>query len=89
MKSYTNHLTLARAIGVKAGDIISFTGGGGKTSSMYHLAGELHRSGMSVIITTTTHIFPPEKEPLLLSGDIKEIEEALKREGLIREGAYS
>ena len=83
MRSYLYYLSLARSIGVKPGDIISFTGGGGKTSSMYHLAGELYGSGMSVIITTTTHIFPPEKEPLLLSGDIREIEDALKKDRLL------
>ena len=77
MKAYKNPLSLARAIGIKRGDVVSLTGGGGKTSTMYLLASELYNMGMSVIITTTTHIFPPEEYPLLLSGDIQEIENAL------------
>ena len=76
-------LTLSGIIGVKQGDIVSLIGGGGKTSSMYLLAEELYMAGMSVIVTTTTHIFPPEKEPLLLSEDVREIEETLKRKRLL------
>ncbi len=76
-------LSLARAIGVKKGDVVSLVGGGGKTSTMNLLAGELYNMGMSVIMTTTTHIFPPEDEPLLLSGDIREIEEALSDHRLL------
>ncbi len=83
MLSDNTSLTLARAIGVKKGDVISLVGGGGKTSTMFLLAHELHAIGMSVIITTTTHIFPPEKEHLLFSTDIREIAESLNRHRLI------
>lgn len=83
MQPNTGALSLARAIGVKKGDVVSLVGGGGKTSTMHLLACELYNMGMSVIITTTTHIFPPEDEHLLLSGDIREIEEALKNHRLL------
>lgn len=39
--------------------IISFVGGGGKTTSMYHLAEELAEQGLRVLVTTTTHIQYP------------------------------
>lgn len=41
--------------------IISFVGGGGKTSSIYELGSELSKLGKKVIITTTTHMQMPEK----------------------------
>ncbi|MDD3254150.1 MAG: selenium-dependent molybdenum cofactor biosynthesis protein YqeB [Lachnospiraceae bacterium] len=40
--------------------IISFVGAGGKTTTMYQLAGELAARGSRVLITTTTHIRVPE-----------------------------
>lgn len=40
--------------------VISFTGGGGKTSSMFSLADELADMGKHVIVTTSTHIAYPE-----------------------------
>lgn len=42
--------------------IVSFTGGGGKTSLMFHLAHRLARSGKRVLTTTTTKIFVPDPE---------------------------
>ena len=41
------------------GQILSFVGGGGKTSAMYRLAGELAQAGARVLVTTTTRILPP------------------------------
>ncbi len=46
--------TLAGALGIAVGDVVAFTGGGGKTSAILCLAEELRRSGMSVLATTTT-----------------------------------
>ena len=40
--------------------IIAFTGGGGKSSTMYRLASELSSKGQKVLVTTTTMIFHPE-----------------------------
>ena len=42
--------------------VISFVGGGGKTSLMFHLAGLLELSGLRVLTTTTTRIFVPSSE---------------------------
>jgi molybdenum cofactor cytidylyltransferase len=74
-------LSLSSAAGIKSGEVISFAGGGGKTTSMYHIAGELVESGMKVIITTTTHIAPPDDPSLtvLLTKDLNEIAQALEK----------
>ena len=47
---------MARALRVKRGDVVSFVGGGGKTTSMFRLAKELSKAGLRVLTTTTTHI---------------------------------
>jgi|WetSurSiteA1Bulk_404760.scaffolds.fasta_scaffold04658_4 molybdenum cofactor cytidylyltransferase len=49
-------LSLAKALRVKPGDVVSFVGGGGKTSAMFRLASELSSAGLRVLTTTTTHI---------------------------------
>jgi len=59
-------MKIGKALGLKKREIVSFIGGGGKTTLMFRLAEEIplqHR----VIITTTTKIFlPPEKYPVVL-----------------------
>lgn len=40
--------------------VTALVGGGGKTTLMLRLARELSCSGARVIVTTTTHIFPPD-----------------------------
>lgn len=42
--------------------LISIVGAGGKTTTMYTLAGELAQRGKRVITTTTTQIFLPEQD---------------------------
>ena len=42
--------------------VTALIGGGGKTTMLYHLAGELYRRG-TVAITTTTHIKKPGQYP--------------------------
>ena len=39
---------------------IAFTGGGGKSSTIYRLASELRSQGQKILVTTTTMIFHPE-----------------------------
>ncbi len=41
------------------GGVLSLTGGGGKTSIMFHLARQLAAAGKRVLTTTTTKIFVP------------------------------
>jgi len=55
-KQEGNGITLAKALGAGRGDVVSFVGGGGKTTSMFRLAAELCAEGLRVVTTTTTHI---------------------------------
>ena len=48
--------TLSEALDIRRGDVVAFVGGGGKTTAMFRLAGELAAEGWRVITTTTTHI---------------------------------
>ena len=52
---------LCDILDIKKG-MTALIGSGGKTSMLYHLAGELSRRG-TVVITTTTHIKKPEQFP--------------------------
>lgn len=42
--------------------MVSLVGGGGKSTLMYFLGEKCARQGMRVLITTTTHIFAPNKQ---------------------------
>jgi probable selenium-dependent hydroxylase accessory protein YqeC len=56
--------------------VLSLTGGGGKTSLMFHLARLLAEAGMKVLTTTTTKIFTPaasQTEIVLIDTDPKKI----------------
>ncbi len=55
---------------IKRGDVVAITGGGGKTSLMFHLANELSELGR-VLVTTTTKIYKPSKDEYekLVVGD--------------------
>lgn len=55
-------MKLFELLGVKPG-VTALIGSGGKTSLLYHLAGELMRKGHKVVLTTTTHIRKPEQFP--------------------------
>jgi molybdenum cofactor cytidylyltransferase len=59
-----NGISLAKALRVERGAVVSFVGGGGKTTSMFRLAAELSAAGLRVVSTTTTHI---SKEQVLLA----------------------
>lgn len=50
-------MKLMRAYGIRAKDVVSIVGGGGKTSAMFRLADELVAEGKRVVTTTTTRIF--------------------------------
>lgn len=59
-------MKISEALELKEREIVSFVGGGGKTSLMFRLAEEIPLQ-YRVIITTTTKIFypPPDKFPLV------------------------
>jgi xanthine dehydrogenase accessory factor len=54
--------SLAGAIGLSGRGVISLIGAGGKTSLMFKLAKEMAGAGFSVLTTTTTKIFFPDRE---------------------------
>ncbi len=70
-------MRLSRALRVTRGEVVAFTGAGGKTTAMFRLAGELAAQGWHVITTTTTrlagaqvslfpcHLVAEQLEPLL------------------------
>lgn len=58
--------------------ITSIVGGGGKTSLMLRLASELALKG-TVVICTTTRIYPPEDVEMIVSADEVEIAGAVSR----------
>lgn len=52
---------LKEAIGLRRGEMVSLVGAGGKTTTLFRLAKELHDEGGKVLVTTTTKIFKPTK----------------------------
>ena len=79
---YTNESSLAAALDVPRG-ITALVGGGGKTTLMLRLARELVEGGARVIVTTTTHIFPPEGIPTGNPANAQEVSRALLLEPLL------
>lgn len=67
--------------------VTALIGGGGKTGLMLTLADELKKRG-SVIICTTTRIYPPPGMPVLTDGDADDIAAALKEHGAICVGEH-
>jgi len=52
----TRFPSLSEALDVGRGDVVSFVGGGGKTSAILTLVTELRAAGVHVLVTTTTKI---------------------------------
>lgn len=48
--------TFAEALGVRQGDVVVFSGAGGKTTALFRLGEELAAAGLRVVSTTTTRI---------------------------------
>lgn len=79
------YLYEALEIDINEKNIVSFVGGGGKTTSIYTLANELSCLGKKVIVTTTTHMRMP-KDYINFNGDINEIKERFEFNNLITVG---
>ncbi len=65
-------MLLIKALAIQKGDVISLVGAGGKTMTMFRLARELRVAGMSVITTTTTHVWAWQAErnaPMVMLGN--------------------
>lgn len=60
MTTIESRFGLADAFEVRAGDVVSLVGAGGKTTTLYGLVTELRRLGLSVVATTTTHTQTPD-----------------------------
>src|SRR4030043_468581 len=72
---------LTEALGVKAREVISLVGAGGKTTLMFRLAKELSTGGKRVVTTTTTMILEPasgETESLFVNSDEGRIKDFLR-----------
>ena len=79
---FSNTASLIRAFDPPRG-VTALVGGGGKTTLMLRLARALAQSGARVIVTTTTHIFPPDGICLINPASTEEAREALLREPLV------
>lgn len=66
--------------------LTAIIGSGGKTSLMYTLAEELRSSG-TVLVTTTTHILPPQQYTVV--NDAVSLAAALSREGVVCAGTMT
>ena len=73
---------LVEALGIKTKEMISLTGAGGKTTLMFHLAGEMFLEGKKVVTTTTTKIMEPtsgETPYLFIDPDEEKIKQFVCR----------
>ncbi|MEG1547407.1 MAG: selenium cofactor biosynthesis protein YqeC [Clostridia bacterium] len=76
----TRPTSLWSALRVPRG-VTAIIGGGGKTTLMLELAAELSQMG-SVIVTTTTHIWPPDMM-VLKNADTAQVTDALNKTSLV------
>lgn len=73
-----NSLWEALSLPMKEHMIISFAGGGGKTTSMFWLADELAGLGKRVIVTTSTHIRRPQNRHIVPAEKAETVENFIK-----------
>ncbi len=82
-------MLLRDALSVQRGDVIAFTGAGGKTSALFRLAWELRSEGWRVLATTTTRMAASEarRVPLALRlserVEPSEIKRLLSKHGFV------
>lgn len=69
--------SLCTAFRIESG-VIAFVGGGGKTTAMLRIAHALCARGR-VLVTTSTHIYPPQGMPVLLDPSALRVAQALGR----------
>jgi probable selenium-dependent hydroxylase accessory protein YqeC len=73
---------LTEALGMRAKEVISLVGAGGKTTLMFRLAKELVQNGKKVVTTTTTKILEPvsgETGSLYINPDEEKIKDFVVR----------
>ena len=71
--------SLAGVLGVGKREIIAAYGAGGKTTLLNRLAVEIEEAGGSVILTTTTKIYPPKGIPLVVNSACDEARRQLEQ----------
>ena len=59
-------MDLTAALQLRSCELIAFVGAGGKTTAAWLLLRQIVASGERAVFATTTHIFEPQKAPLLL-----------------------
>ena len=80
-------MDLRQTLQIRPG-VTAIIGGGGKTTLLYALAREASKDAR-VIVCTTTHIFPPEHLPCLITDDASEIRAALLNTNCVCVGSRS
>ena len=80
-------MKLSEALGIRPG-VTAIIGGGGKTTLMECLAAELSAQAR-VIVCTTTHIYPEQTMPCLVSPTEAEVETELARTRCVCVGSVS
>jgi probable selenium-dependent hydroxylase accessory protein YqeC len=70
--------SISEALGLRRGACLAFIGAGGKTTTMLALAHEAMERGLSVVVTTTTKIWPPAGMPLVLEHRSENIVDACR-----------
>ena len=71
--SKSKEYSFLEALGIERGDVVCFSGAGGKTSLMFRLAKEAREQSLKVLVTTSTKIFVPDVDQydaLDLSGKL-------------------
>lgn len=75
-------MNLIKDFNIQKNDVITITGGGGKTSLMFALGKELSEMGMIHVLTTTAKICISDvpKHQCMISKDIKEVINQIKKD---------
>jgi len=79
---FKRELTLQAALGLGAGELVAFTGGGGKTAALRRLARELAEAGRAVAAATTTKVYRQQFAALgevVVCGDYRSLLAGLRR----------
>ena len=63
--------------------VVALVGAGGKTSTLYALAREARAAGLTVIVTTTTHIRPHPRLPLTWETDGEKLRALVDAQGVV------
>lgn len=73
-RSNSKEYSFLEALGIERGDVVCFSGAGGKTSLMLRLAKEARGQSLKVLVTTSTKILVPDVDQydaLDLSGKLR------------------